>query len=355
MVPFAPMRTDQFEYDLPEELIAQTPSARRPQSRLLVLHRADGWLEDRLFADLPEYLRPGDCLVLNDTKVLPARFFCRKATGGQLEGLFLEQTPEGCWKVLLKKARKLKSAGRLTFLDRKGRLWQDFEVIEKLPEGQWLIRPCLSADAETILGTIGTAPLPPYIKRPALPEHPEEDLARYQTVYARRPGAVAAPTAGLHFDKALLDRLEAMGVRTAYLTLHVGIGTFRPVQTETLEEHTMHSERYEISPQAAAVINESAARGGRIIAVGTTSVRTLETVAEGRRVRAASGQTNLFIVPGYSFKIVDAMVTNFHLPRSTLLALVAAFAGLETVLAAYRHAVQQRYRFYSYGDAMLIL
>jgi S-adenosylmethionine:tRNA ribosyltransferase-isomerase len=349
------MRTDQFEYDLPEELIAQAPSVQRPKSRLLVLHRADGRLEDRLFADLPEYLRPGDCLVLNDTKVLPARFFCRKTTGGLLEGLFLEQLPDGSWKVLLKKARKIKPGNRLTFLDRKGRLWQDVEVLQKLSDGQWRIRPALTADAQTILGVIGTAPLPPYIKRPALPDHPEEDLDRYQTVYARRPGAVAAPTAGLHFDKDLLNRLEAMGVRTAYLTLHVGIGTFRPIQTETFEEHQMHSERYEVTAQAAELINSALAEGGRIIAVGTTSVRTLETAAQNRKVRPSSGQTDLFITPGYTFQIVDAMITNFHLPRSTLLALVAAFAGCETILDAYRHAVKQRYRFYSYGDAMLIL
>ncbi len=349
------MRTDQLDYDLPEELIAQRPSERRPQSRMLVLHRADGWIEDRHFTDLPNYLRSGDCLVLNDTKVLPARFFCRKSTGGLLEGLFLEETESGCWKVLLKNARNIKAGTRLTFLDRKGRLWQDFDVLEKLPEGQWVIRPTLQASVEMILEAIGTAPLPPYIKRPAAPEHPEEDLARYQTVYAHRPGAVAAPTAGLHFDKTLLARLEDMGVRTAYLTLHVGIGTFRPVQTETLEEHTMHSERYEISPQAAEIINTAAKEGGRIVAVGTTSVRTLETVAENRQVHAASGRTDLFITPGYSFKIVDAMITNFHLPRSTLLALVAAFAGLETILDAYRRAARERYRFYSYGDAMLIL
>lgn len=355
MIPFGPMRTDQLDYELPEDLIAQHPSAQRCQSRMLVLHRADGGLEDRLFADLPEYLRAGDCLVLNDTKVLPARFFCRKATGGRLEGLFLEETAEGCWKVLLKNAGKLKPGARLTFLDRQGRLRQDMEVLERLGEGQWIIRPVSAAPAEVILHAIGTAPLPPYIKRPVCPEHPEEDLSRYQTVYARRPGAVAAPTAGLHFDKTLMERLERMGVRTAYLTLHVGLGTFRPIQTETLEEHTMHSERYEISPQAAEIINTAAKTGGRIIAVGTTSVRTLETAAENGQVLASAGQTDLFTTPGYSFKIVDAMITNFHLPRSTLLALVAAFAGLETIKTAYRHAVQERYRFYSYGDAMLIL
>ncbi|HQJ68379.1 MAG TPA: tRNA preQ1(34) S-adenosylmethionine ribosyltransferase-isomerase QueA [Anaerohalosphaeraceae bacterium] len=349
------MRTDQLEYDLPEELIAQHPAQRRPQSRLLVLHRADGRLEDRHFCDLPEYLQPGDCLVLNDTKVLPARFFCRKQTGARIEGLFLEETPDGSWKVLLKNARNLKPGSRLTFLDRQGREWETLQIQEKLEEGQWLLRPDTQKPPQAILEHIGSAPLPPYIRRPAFRQEPQEDLARYQTVYACRPGAVAAPTAGLHFDRPLLQQLEQKGIRIACLTLHVGIGTFRPVQTETLEEHTMHSERYEISPQAAQQINAAAEEGRRIIAVGTTCVRTLETVAENRRVRPAAGQTALFIQPGYSFKIVDALITNFHLPRSTLLALTAAFAGLETILSAYRRAVQLRYRFYSYGDAMLIL
>ncbi|HOT73803.1 MAG TPA: tRNA preQ1(34) S-adenosylmethionine ribosyltransferase-isomerase QueA [Anaerohalosphaeraceae bacterium] len=349
------MRTDQLEYDLPEELIAQHPAQRRPQSRLLVLHRADGRLEDRHFCDLPEYLQPGDCLVLNDTKVLPARFFCRKQTGARIEGLFLEETPDGSWKVLLKNARNLKPGSRLTFLDRQGREWETLQIQEKLEEGQWLLRPDTQKPPQAVLEHIGSAPLPPYIRRPAFRQEPQEDLARYQTVYACRPGAVAAPTAGLHFDRPLLQQLEQKGIRIACLTLHVGIGTFRPVQTETLEEHTMHSERYEISPQAAQQINAAAEEGRRIIAVGTTCVRTLETVAENRRVRPAAGQTALFIQPGYSFKIVDALITNFHLPRSTLLALTAAFAGLETILSAYRRAVQLRYRFYSYGDAMLIL
>ncbi len=350
-----PMRTDELDYKLPEELIAQKPSDRRPNSRMLVLWRADGRLEDRRFSDLPEYLRPGDCLVLNDTKVLPARFFCRKRTGGMVEGLFLEQTPDGCWKVLLKKARKINKGEQMSFLDRQGRVWEEFTILEKLQEGQWLIRPHPPEDLETILGKIGTAPLPPYIKRPFAAEHPEEDLLRYQTVYARRPGAVAAPTAGLHFDQALLTHLQEKAIRLAALTLHVGIGTFRPVQAEILEEHVLHSERYEISPAAAQIINATAADGGRIIAVGTTSVRALESVAQNRTVNPSSGQTALFIRPGYSFRIVDAMITNFHLPRSTLLALVAAFAGLDTILAAYRHAIEKRYRFYSYGDAMLIL
>ncbi len=349
------MKTDQLEYDLPEELIAQHPAQRRPQSRLLVLHRADGRLENRHFCDLPEYLQPGDCLVLNDTKVLPARFFCRKQTGARIEGLFLEETPDGSWKVLLKNARNLKPGSRLTFLDRQGREWKTLQIQEKLEEGQWLLRPDTQKPPQAVLEHIGSAPLPPYIRRPAFRQEPQEDLARYQTVYACRPGAVAAPTAGLHFDRPLLQQLEQKGIRIACLTLHVGIGTFRPVQTETLEEHTMHSERYEISPQAAQRINAAAEEGRRIIAVGTTCVRTLETVAENRRVRPAAGQTALFIQPGYSFKIVDALITNFHLPRSTLLALTAAFAGLETILSAYRRAVQLRYRFYSYGDAMLIL
>lgn len=349
------MRTDDLNYDLPEELIAQSPAERRAQSRLLVLDRASGGLADRSFPDLAEHLREGDCLVLNDTRVLPARFFCRKETGAVLEGLFLEETEGGYWKVLLKNARKIKPGNLLILLDRDRQKWAEVLASEKLDEGQWLLKPKRPQSAYKILEQIGLAPLPPYIKRQQSDTHQEEDLLRYQTVYARQDGAVAAPTAGLHFDQALLDKLESAGIRIAYLTLHVGIGTFRPIQTETLDQHIMHSERYEISPQTAETINAAADKGGRIIAVGTTSVRTLETVAEGKNIKPARGQTALFIQPGYTFKIVDAMVTNFHLPRSTLLALVAAFAGLDQIKSAYQHAIDERYRFYSYGDAMLIL
>jgi S-adenosylmethionine:tRNA ribosyltransferase-isomerase len=349
------MRTDQLDYTLPENLIAQKPADRRAQSRLLVLDRRGGGLADRAFPDLADCLRSGDCLVLNDTRVLPARFFCRKETGALIEGLFLEQPDEQSWKALLKNARKIRPGDTLTLLDRQGQKWGRIGAAEKLDEGQWLLTPQPPQAAEKILSQIGLAPLPPYIRRPRSGDQPEEDLVRYQTVYARRDGAVAAPTAGLHFDRPLLDKLEQMGIRIAYLTLHVGMGTFRPVQTDTLEEHIMHSERYEVSPHAAETISAAAEDGGRIVAVGTTSVRTLETVAVGRHIKPACGQTNLFIQPGYAFKIVDAMVTNFHLPRSTLLALVAAFAGLDQIMNAYRHAIEQKYRFYSYGDAMLIL
>jgi S-adenosylmethionine:tRNA ribosyltransferase-isomerase len=347
------MQTEQLNYHLPPELVAQTPAERRSESRLLVMSRKDGAVSDRKFADLADCIDAGDCLVLNDTMVVPARFFARKATGARLEGLFLEADAAGRWLVMLKNGRKVKPRERIILRGRDGSDWGEAEAVERSAEG-WLLRMESDEDARTILARIGFAPLPPYIKRG---DHgqAETDLERYQTVYARRPGAVAAPTAGLHFTEALLDGLRQKGVRTACVTLHVGAGTFKPVTAERLEDHRMHSEQYEVKPSDARIINETMAQGGRIIAVGTTSVRTLETVAEGRFIRATAGQTALFIQPGCRFQVVDAMVTNFHLPRSTLLALVAAFAGLENVLSAYRHAIEQRYRFYSYGDAMLIM
>lgn len=348
------MRTEELDYSLPEELIAQTPALRRAQSRLLVLRREGGSLEDRLFGDLPEYLRPTDCLVLNDTRVLPARFFAVKESGATIEGLFLHPDPAGNWVVLLKNARRVRPGGRISLLDKERRPVLEARAVEKLEGGQWVLALDSSETPEEILGRIGFAPLPPYIRRERFDARSGEDLSSYQTVYARMPGAVAAPTAGLHFDRPLLERIEGMGIRIAYVTLHVGIGTFRPVQAETLEEHPMHSERYELGEEAARVINETVRQGGRIVAVGTTSVRTLESIAQGRSVAPQKGDTRLFIQPGYRFQIVDAMVTNFHLPKSTLLALVAAFAGLDTIKAAYRHAIEQKYRFFSYGDAMLI-
>ncbi|MCE5186305.1 MAG: tRNA preQ1(34) S-adenosylmethionine ribosyltransferase-isomerase QueA [Planctomycetaceae bacterium] len=349
------MKTDDLSYDLPPELIAQSPPARRPQSRLLVLNRGDGGLYDRMFADLPGYLRPGDCLVLNNTRVLPARFFAQKPTGAQIEGLFLSEQPDRSWQVLLKNARKLRSGDTLQLLDRSLNVWITAIVSRSRIPGQWVLMPDCDLGAPAILDRIGFAPLPPYIKRRKGDTHTADDLDRYQTVFARRPGAVAAPTAGLHFDQPMLDKIAALGVKIAYITLHVGIGTFRPVETAALEDHPMHEEFYEITPDAASIINTAAASGGRIIAVGTTSVRTLETIAQGRRISPGSGKTAIFIRPGYTFKLVDAILTNFHLPKSTLLALVAAFAGLEPILGAYRHAVEQKYRFFSYGDAMLIL
>lgn len=349
------MRTDDLNYELPPELIAQTPAQRRKLSRLLVMDRAANTLSDKVFSDLTGYLKPGDCLVLNNTKVLAARFYAQKTTGGQLEGLFLLEESPGRWQVLLKNARKINSGDCIDLLDRQLTPFCTVTATKSEGLGQWTLEPAESVDAMAVLDAIGFAPLPPYIKRTKEDGHPEEDLDRYQTVYAERAGAVAAPTAGLHFDAAMLEQIQQMGVRAAYVTLHVGIGTFRPVQTETLDEHPMHEERYEIDETAAAMINETAQSGGRIIAVGTTSVRTLESVAKNRAVHAEQGRTRLFIQPGYAFQIVDAMITNFHLPKSTLLALVGAFAGMENTLQAYRHAIEQRYRFYSYGDAMLIV
>ncbi len=348
------MKTDDLNYQLPEELIAQIPAQKRKQSRLLVLDRSEDTLSDRFFSDLPGYLENGDCLVLNNTKVLPARFYAQKPTGAQLEGLFLCEEPFGTWQVLLKNSRKIKPGDTLELLDRHLKPWCQAIARKSQTKGQWLLEPETETDAFSGLEQIGFAPLPPYIKRTKEDTCPEVDLDRYQTVYAQQAGAVAAPTAGLHFDRALLEEIQEMGVKIAYVTLHVGIGTFRPVQTETLDEHPMHEERYEIGSQAAEIINRTVQAGGRIIAVGTTSVRTLESVARDRQVVAEKGKTRLFIQPGYEYKIVDAMVTNFHLPKSTLLALVGAFAEMSKTMNAYRHAIEQKYRFYSYGDAMFI-
>lgn len=348
------MRTDELYYELPAELVAQTPAQRRKTSRLLVMDRMMNALSDRVFGDLPDYLEPGDCLVLNNTKVLPARFYAQKKTGGQLEGLFLLESSPGQWQVLLKNARKINSGDVIELLDHGLRPFCEVKAVRGEGLGQWVLTPDSPLDAIATLDAIGFAPLPPYIKRNKTDQCFEDDLDRYQTVYAQQAGAVAAPTAGLHFDKRLLDHIQQMGVHVAYVTLHVGIGTFRPVQAETLDEHPMHEERYEITESAAAVMNRTAQAGGRIIAVGTTSVRTLESVAKNKTIRAEKGKTRLFIQPGYTFQMVDAIVTNFHLPKSTLLALVGAFAGMDNTLQAYRHAIDQRYRFYSYGDAMLI-
>ncbi len=349
------MRTDDLHYELPAELIAQTPAQRRKLSRMLVMDRAANTLTDRVFSDLTEFLKAGDCLVLNNTKVLPARFYAQKTTGGRLEGLFLLAEDAGRWQVLLKNARKINSGDTIVLLSRDGEPFCRAQAVKSEGLGQWMLMPEAEGDPQEVLERIGFAPLPPYIKRGDGDAHPEEDLDRYQTVYAEQAGAVAAPTAGLHFDTAMLERIQQMGVKIAYVTLHVGIGTFRPVQTETLDEHPMHEERYEIGEQAAAILNETAQSGGQVVAVGTTSVRTLESVAKNRTIHAARGKTRLFIQPGYEFQMVDAMITNFHLPKSTLLALVGAFAGMEHTMQAYRHAIEQRYRFYSYGDAMLIL
>ena len=341
---------------MPDELIAQQPAEIRSESRLLVLERQSGRITDSRFADIGVFLREGDCLVLNDTKVIAARFYARRQTGGRVEGLFLREPEKGVWEVMLKGAGKVKAGEKILFKDIEGNDYCFAEVVEKKDEGKCLLRVEAEANSEEILETIGFAPVPPYIKRYTDLIQAAKDKQRYQTVYATQAGAVAAPTAGLHWTKELLGGLEERGIKAAYITLHVGEGTFRPVTTETIEGHKIHPEWFGIDEKNAGVINAVKLAGGRIVAVGTTSVRTLESAAkETGTVSATSGPTELFIVPGYRFKMVDAMVTNFHLPRSTLLALVAAFAGLETILSAYRYAIEKRYRFYSYGDAMLII
>jgi S-adenosylmethionine:tRNA ribosyltransferase-isomerase len=354
------VQTEKLNYHLPKELIAQQPTDHRTDSRLLVLNRSSGACADSKFSKIGEYLNPGDCLVLNDTRVIPARFFARRATGAGMEGLFLSQSAPGLWQVMLKNARRVKP-GEIIYLT--GPANDDFcraEVLEcktaaENEPPQWLLKVDYPENAINILNQIGLAPLPPYIKRDKDTSQAERDLNRYQTVYAMKDGAVAAPTAGLHFTNELLELLKDKGIVFANVTLHVGAGTFRPITAKTLEEHKMHYEHFRLDEHNARIINETRLRQGRIIAVGTTSVRTLETTTDGNITKAQQGQTNLFIKPGYEFKTVDAMITNFHLPKSSLLALVAAFAGLENILAAYQHAIDRRYRFYSYGDATLIL
>jgi len=351
------MRTDRLTYDLPPELIAQKPLSVRSDSRLLVLDRSTGGISDSRFSRLGDFLLPDDCLVLNDTKVVPARFFARRRSGAALEGLFLEQSPDGVWTVYLKPARKVKPGEQICIEDRQQGHFCDAVLLEKGDSGKCRLRLAAAArpDAHTVLENIGFPPLPPYIKRDKDPVRAAEDGERYQTVYAEKTGAVAAPTAGLHFTEPLIEKLKQAGVRFAFITLHVGAGTFKPIATDEVEAHQIHSEAYHIDEANADVINTARGQGGRIIAVGTTVTRVLETVGQGDRVEAGRGATDLFITPGYRFRIVEAMITNFHLPRSTLLALVAAFAGLELIKRAYQHAVENRYRFYSYGDAMLIL
>ncbi|MGA2916780.1 MAG: tRNA preQ1(34) S-adenosylmethionine ribosyltransferase-isomerase QueA [Sedimentisphaerales bacterium] len=348
------MNIEKLDYNLPQELIAQKPLDVRSDSRLLVLNRSDGSLIDDKFSHICNYLHSGDCLVLNNTKVLPAKFFAQKETKAKLEGLFIEEQQD-YWLVLLKNSSRIKEGQTLYLLDRNNNRFCPALAEKKLAEGQWLLKPEKAIAAGQILNAIGFTPLPPYIKRPSpLTEH-KTDSQRYQTVYARNIGAIAAPTAGLHFTEKILEQIKAKGISIAPLILHVGIGTFLPVKTKMLEEHKIHSEQFSLDAQNADIINKTIQSGGRIIAVGTTSVRTLETAAVGRSVKPASGQTNLFITPGFEFRITDCLVTNFHLPKSTLLALVAAFAGLDNILAAYKHAIEQKYRFYSYGDCMLII
>ncbi|MBE3571960.1 MAG: tRNA preQ1(34) S-adenosylmethionine ribosyltransferase-isomerase QueA [Moorella humiferrea] len=342
------MRLEDFDYYLPPELIAQKPVEPRDASRLLVLHRAKNRLEHRHFYDLPDYLREGDVLVLNETRVLPARLWGRRAgTGAGIEVLLLTRRTGDIWETLVRPARRVPVGTEIIF----GRGELKGRVIFVGKEGERLLEFAYEEGPfEALLERLGEMPLPPYIKEK--PENP----GRYQTVYARVDGSAAAPTAGLHFTPRLMERLQEKGIKLAYLLLHVGLGTFRPVKVENIEEHRMHAEYYEVTPETAAAINEARCRGGRVVAVGTTVVRTLETVAtpEGL-IRPGKGWTDIFIYPGYTFKAVDCLITNFHLPKSTLIMLVSAFAGREKILAAYKEAVAAGYRFFSFGDAMLIL
>jgi S-adenosylmethionine:tRNA ribosyltransferase-isomerase len=357
------MKTDELNYYLPPELIAQRPLRVRSDSKLLVFNRSSGGLIDSAFNRISNFLSRGDCLVLNDTKVLPARFFGRRGSGGKLEALFLTESSPGVWEVMLKGARKVRSGEIICLKDKTKNDFCEAEILDKTEQGKCLLKIKTDANIKTILEKIGFPPLPPYIKRSDDLKAAAMDTLRYQTVYAQHSGSVAAPTAGLHFTEQLIEQLKQDGIRFAYITLHIGEGTFKPITTDNLEEYKMHQEQFSIDEKNVQIINTTKCRkasltgekDGKIIAVGTTSVRVLETIASGSKVKAVTGATNLFIKPGYNFKIVDAIVTNFHLPKSTLLALVAAFAGLENILAAYQHAIEQRYRFYSYGDAMLII
>jgi S-adenosylmethionine:tRNA ribosyltransferase-isomerase len=334
------MEASLFDYELPESLIAQAPVEPRDSSRLLVVHRATGQLEHRHFYDLPDYLREGDTLVLNDTRVSARRLFGRKPTGARVELLLLRPVGDGRWHALVRPGRRLPE-GSIVLLDE----GHTAQIEARLEGGIRLVR-FIPPDDEW-LQQIGQVPLPPYIHQSLT------DPERYQTVYARQPGSAAAPTAGLHFTPRLLDQLRAQGVQIVTVTLHVSLDTFRPLQSEQIVEHKMHGEWFTVSPEAAEAINRTK---GRIVAVGTTCVRTLESAAVGRRqVQPMTGETHLYITPGYEFKVVDALITNFHLPRSTMLVLVCAFAGRELILHAYQEAVRLQYRFLSFGDAMLIL
>jgi S-adenosylmethionine:tRNA ribosyltransferase-isomerase len=361
------MRTADFDFELPPELIAQAPAPQRDQSRLLVLHRGSGQVEHRRFRDVLEYLHPGDLLVLNDSRVIPARLRGVNAhTGGQFEILLLEENAINDWWVMLRPGKRARAGTQIIFRDMRGQTsGVQATVLDKNDEGHRRLRFTGAPNIADLLDVMGQVPLPPYIVR-ADQSWMEQDRLRYQTVFARPAGSVAAPTAGLHFTESLLGEISARGVQVAFLTLHVGLGTFAPVKAETLAAHTMHEERYELSGETARAINEAKAAGRRVVAVGTTTVRVLETLAAQAAhpppatVAAGSGKTRIFIHPPYPFRIADALLTNFHLPRSTLLMLVSAFAapndlrGRELVLAAYAAAIRERYRFFSYGDAMLI-
>jgi S-adenosylmethionine:tRNA ribosyltransferase-isomerase len=345
------MRTDDLDFNLPPALIAQTPAPDRAASRLLHHRKADRSISHRRFADLPALLRPGDLLVFNDTRVLPARFMLRKPAGGAVETLFLSESSPNQWRVMLKNAGP--GIGMTLTFDRDPALTAT--ISEKHEAGEYTLVVKTGDPAMTVLQRIGRMPLPPYIRRDKSNDPRDtEDRERYQTIYARAPGAVAAPTAGLHFTPQILTELEQRGVERSFITLHVGPGTFKPVTVDRLEDHRMHSESYEITPNAAAALNRAKSQRRRIIAVGTTSARVLESQPVDRPFEPKSAQTDIFIYPPYAWKQVDALVTNFHLPRSTLIALVAAMTGLEEQRRIYAQAIREKYRFFSYGDAMLI-
>lgn len=341
------MKTSDFAYELPKELIAQEPIAHRDKSRLLVMDKATGVCEHKIFSDIIEYFKEGDCLVINDTKVIPARLIGeREDTGGKVEVLLLKRKENNTWETLVKPGKKARPGMRLTF----GEGILKAEILDIMDEGNRLVKFEYEGIFEEILDKLGQMPLPPYIT------HKLSDKNRYQTVYAKYEGSAAAPTAGLHFTDELLLDIRKKGVDIASVTLHVGLGTFRPVKAEEIKDHHMHVEEYHVTKEAAEKINSAKARGGRIICVGTTSVRTLESAAdENGIVHEGGGDTNIFIYPGYKFRVIDGLVTNFHLPESTLLMLVSAFAGREAVMAAYEEAVDLKYRFFSFGDAMFII
>ena len=341
------MNVDTYDFHLPEELIAQTPLSDRSSSRLLLVNKEDGELAHRHFTDIINYFQPGDTLVLNDTRVIPARLFgAKEDTGAKAEVLLLKNLGDDRWEALVKPGKKLKTGAVIIFSDELRAVIED-----EADMGGRTLRFIYQGIFQEILDRLGTMPLPPYIKETL------DDRERYQTVYAKHEGSAAAPTAGLHFTKELLDQIEAKGVNIAYITLHVGLGTFRPMSVEKVEEHVMHSEYFVMSQETADTINATKEQGGRIIAVGTTSCRTLETVGrqcEGSPLVECSGWTDIFIYPGYKFSVVNALITNFHLPKSTLVMLVSALAGREHILAAYEEAIEQKYRFFSFGDAMFI-
>lgn len=341
------MNTADFDFDLPEELIAQTPLEKRDASRLLVVDKETGAFSDQHFDQIIDQLQPGDALVMNNTRVLPARLYgIKPETGGHVELLLLKNTQGDDWEVLAKPAKRLRVGSHISFGD--GRLTAT--VVEELDHGGRIVRFGYEGIFLEVLESLGEMPLPPYIHEKLA------DRERYQTVYAKENGSAAAPTAGLHFTEELLEQIAAKGVKLVYLTLHVGLGTFRPVSVDSLDDHEMHSEFYSLSEEAAQILRQVKANGGRVIAVGTTSIRTLETIGSKfqGQIQADSGWTNIFIKPGYDWKVVDAFSTNFHLPKSTLVMLVSAFAGRSLTLKAYEHAIAERYRFFSFGDAMFI-